>query len=87
MISLERKGKTIKYIYTAENCPRCHDLLKHYDDLGIFYTERASSRLTKPTDDRDEVDIDAFVLLSQQNMVLPVEIDTKGVGSNFTTRL
>ncbi len=66
----------MKYIYTAEDCPRCETLKDDYKSKGIEYTERdADKRLKNPSHDRDEIDVDAFVQLSIQNMVLPVEIE------------
>lgn len=67
----------MKFIYTAQDCPKCYDLKEGYDIQGIKYTERSSDRIKQPASDRDEIDIDAFVLLVQQNLVLPVEINTK----------
>ncbi len=65
----------MKYIYTAEDCPRCETLKDEYKSKGVEYTERDAERLKSPTHDRDEIDVDAFVQLSMQNMVLPVEIE------------
>jgi glutaredoxin len=65
----------MKYIYTAEDCPKCETLKEKYRADGVEYVERDAGRLKKPSDDRDEIDIEAFVQLSMQNMVLPVEID------------
>tara|TARA_B100002003_G_C13674631_1_gene341349 strand:+ start:201 stop:410 length:210 start_codon:yes stop_codon:yes gene_type:complete len=68
----------MKYIYTAPDCPRCHDLMKHYDDENIKYEERSSDRLKAPDERRDQIDVEAFVQLSMQNMVLPVEVNING---------
>ncbi len=65
----------MKYIYTAPNCPRCDKLKKTLNMQGITYRERSGDRLTSPTKDKDDIDVDAFVQLSMQNMVLPVEVD------------
>tara|TARA_Y100000310_G_scaffold83971_3_gene80665 strand:+ start:12303 stop:12509 length:207 start_codon:yes stop_codon:yes gene_type:complete len=65
----------MKYIYVAPDCPRCHTLMCKYDKEGIKYEERSADRLTSPDSRRDQIDIDAFVQLSMQNMVLPVEVD------------
>jgi len=70
----------MKYIYTAEDCPRCYDLKAAYDRQGVTYIERSADRLKNPAADRDTVDVDAFVQLSMQNMVLPVEVTTDGEG-------
>ncbi|MCP5005699.1 MAG: hypothetical protein GY941_17450 [Planctomycetes bacterium] len=65
----------MKYIYTAVDCPKCETLKEKYKTEGVEFVERDAERLKKPSDDRDEVDVEAFVQLSMQNMVLPVEID------------
>ena len=65
----------MKYIYTAVDCPKCETLKEKYKAQGVEYVERDADRLKKPSDDRDAIDVDAFVQLSMQNMVLPVEID------------
>lgn len=66
----------MKYIYTAVDCPKCETLKEKYRTEGVEYVERDAERLKKPSDDRDEIDVEAFVQLSMQNMVLPVEIDS-----------
>lgn len=65
----------MKYIYTAPECPKCDALKESYKAQNIEYIERDAQRLKNPAHDRDNVDIEAFVQLSMQNMVLPVEID------------
>lgn len=64
-----------KYIYTAVDCPRCETLKSNYDEQNIEYEERSSERLTSPSDDRDEIDIEAFAQLNMQNLLLPVEVN------------
>jgi hypothetical protein len=64
----------MKYLYTAPDCPRCVKRKKELSLQGIVYEEREGSRLTNPAN-HDDIDVDAFVKLSQQNMVLPVEVD------------
>ncbi len=65
----------MKYIYTAPECPKCDSLKEGYKTQSIEYVERDAERLKNPPHDRDDIDIEAFVQLSMQNMVLPVEID------------
>ncbi len=65
----------MKYIYTAPECPKCESLKEKYKADGVEYIERDAERLKTPTPDRDDIDVEAFVQLSMQNMVLPVEID------------
>ena len=65
----------MKYIYTAPECPKCESLKESYQTQSIEYVERDAERLKNPAQDRDDIDIEAFVQLSMQNMVLPVEID------------
>lgn len=65
----------MKYLYTAPDCPRCETRKKELNDAQIVFEIRSADRLKTPANDRDEIDVDAFVKLSQQNMLLPVEID------------
>ncbi len=65
----------MKYIYTAPGCPKCETLKESYKAQSIEYVERDAERLKKPAHDRDIIDVDAFVQLSMQNMILPVEIN------------
>ncbi len=65
----------MKYIYTAPECPKCESLKEKYKAQSIEYIERDAERLKNPSHDRDNVDVEAFVQLSMQNMILPVEID------------
>lgn len=65
----------MKYIYTAPDCPKCETLKESYKAQNIEYVERDAERLKKPAGDRDDIDVEAFVQLSMQNMILPVEIN------------
>lgn len=65
----------MKYIYTKDLCGACIDLKSKYKEQGIEFIERDGNRLSNPGDDRDEVDQEAFVQLSMQNMIFPVEVD------------
>ncbi len=65
----------MKYIYTANKCPACEALKAQYDRDGIKYVERSSQRLKVPAEDRDQIDIDGFVALCENNMTLPVCVD------------
>lgn len=65
----------MKYIYTKDMCSACTELKEKYDSEGIKYIERDGDRLKTPAIDRDDIDLDAFVQLSIQNMVFPVEIE------------
>ncbi|MCF6157568.1 MAG: hypothetical protein E3K32_03125 [wastewater metagenome] len=62
----------MKYIYTAESCPKCESLKKKYAVEGIQFIERDASRIKLP---EDEIDREALVQASMQNMELPVEVD------------
>lgn len=64
----------MKFIYTAPDCPKCVALKKKLNMQGIVYEERDGERLTNPAT-HDKIDVEAFVQLSMQNMVLPVEVD------------
>ncbi|ODS33406.1 MAG: glutaredoxin [Candidatus Scalindua rubra] len=65
----------MKYIYTAPECPKCESLKEKYKAQSIEYIERDAERLKNPSHGRDNVDVEAFVQLSMQNMILPVEVD------------
>lgn len=62
----------MKYIYTAEDCPKCDSLKKKYRAEGVQFIERRSDRIKQP---EDEIDREALVQASMQNMELPVEVD------------
>jgi glutaredoxin len=65
----------MRYIYTAPECPKCESLKDKYITQGVEYIERDADRLKNPAIDRDDIDVEAFVQLSMQNMVLPVEVN------------
>ncbi|MGQ3686154.1 MAG: hypothetical protein ACUBOA_14285 [Candidatus Loosdrechtia sp.] len=62
----------MKYIYTTENCPKCESLKKKYILEHVPFVERNADRIKQPEDD---IDREALVQASMQNMELPVEID------------
>ncbi|HHT9145350.1 MAG: hypothetical protein Q7J76_11420 [Candidatus Brocadiaceae bacterium] len=62
----------MKYMYTAENCPKCEILKKKYTVEGVRFVERNADRIKQP---EDEIDREALVQASMQNMELPVEVD------------
>ncbi|MDE1890727.1 MAG: hypothetical protein KGI30_10845 [Planctomycetota bacterium] len=62
----------MKYIYTAEDCPKCESLKKKYKTEGVRFVERSANRIKQP---EDEIDQEALVQASMQNMELPVEVD------------
>jgi hypothetical protein len=72
---ISRKEDIMRYIYTAHDCPKCESLKNRYRTQGLEYIERDANRLKNPAIDRDDIDVDAFVQLSMQNMVLPVEVN------------
>ena len=65
----------MRYIYTAPECQKCESLKERYRTQGLEYIERDADRLKNPAIDRDDIDVEAFVQLSMQNMVLPVEVN------------
>ncbi|KKO18950.1 MAG: hypothetical protein DCC43_03255 [Candidatus Brocadia sp.] len=62
----------MKYLYTAEDCPKCETLKKKYRAEGIRFVERNADRIKQP---EDEIDQEALVQASMQNMELPVEVN------------
>lgn len=62
----------MKYIYTSNQCPKCDNLKKMYNEFGIPYIERIADRMKTPEDD---IDREALIQASMQNMTLPVEVE------------
>lgn len=62
----------MKYLYTTDDCPRCVVLKEKYIKQGLIFSERNIDRLKQP---EDEIDQEALVQASMQNMELPVEVD------------
>ena len=62
----------MKYIYTSDCCPKCVSLKEEYKKNGTFFVERDAGRLKSP---EDNIDLEALVSASMQNMELPVEVD------------
>ncbi len=65
----------MKYIYTKPMCSACFELKHSLDSEGIEYIERDADRLKNPADDVDDIDKSAFVILCDQGMILPVEVE------------
>lgn len=65
----------MKYIYTSPDCPRCDSRKQDLKANRIKYVERNADRLKKPAEDRDDIDVEALVLLAMQNQILPVEVE------------
>lgn len=65
----------MKYIYTSPDCSRCDSRKKDLKANSIEYVEREADRLKRPPDDRDDIDVEALVLLAMQNQILPVEVE------------
>lgn len=66
----------MKYIYTAENCPKCLIQKEKWNEKGIKYEERDASRLKFPT---DKVDQEALIEAAFQNEVLPVIVEMDNI--------
>jgi len=62
----------MRYIYTAHDCPKCESLKEKYRTEGVRFVERSADRIKQPEDD---IDREALVQASLQNMELPVEIE------------
>lgn len=67
--------KKIKYLYTQDNCLLCKKVKEDYEKRGIIYIEREASRIKSPI---DEIDREALIQASMQNMELPVEVNIDG---------
>lgn len=62
----------MKYIYSAEGCSKCKVLKDKYNVAGIVFEERSADRIKSPV---DEIDREALIQASIQNMALPVEVE------------
>ena len=69
----------MKYIYTMPMCGACLKLKKKYIRDGVKYIERDGKRLTDPPGDIDNIDRDAMMRLSMNNMVFPIEVEDSDV--------
>ncbi|MDP2683612.1 MAG: hypothetical protein Q8P20_01020 [bacterium] len=60
------------YVYTNATCPKCDVLKIQLKERGDAYIERSADRLKNP---QDEIDREALIEASMQNMTLPVMIE------------
>lgn len=60
------------YLYTNQDCPKCEKLKEKYRLENTQYVERDASRIKTP---EDEIDQEALIQASLQNMELPVVVD------------
>lgn len=60
------------YIYSSDLCPKCEKAKNDYETRNIPYTERSADRIKAP---EDEIDRDALIQASLQNMELPVIVE------------
>lgn len=67
------------YIYTQENCCECESKKKQFKGNSVRYIEREAARLKAPQDD---IDREALVIASMQNMRLPVLVEGTVVDEN-----
>ena len=65
----------MKYIYTTPGCQRCEELKREYREKNIDFVERPVSRLKNHGIKRDDIDVEAYVELSMQSMILPIEVE------------
>ncbi len=62
-------------MFTSDMCSKCIALKKRFASEKVEYRERDAGRLKVVPDDYDDIDKDAFVVLCEQNMELPVVVD------------
>ena len=62
------------YLYSMENCPKCEKLKAKFNKEGITFEERSSDRIKKP---EDEIDQEALIEASMNNMEMPVVVYSK----------
>lgn len=60
------------YLYTNSNCPKCEKLKEKYRLENTQYIERDASRIKTP---EDEIDREALIQASMQNLILPVIVE------------
>lgn len=60
------------YIYSSDLCPKCEAAKNKYAAQNIPYEERSADRIKAP---EDEIDRDALIQASLQNMELPVIVE------------
>ncbi len=68
----------MKYLYASGNCSKCTVRKHELDKAKTPYEVRNADRLLKPANydsPGDAIDIEAFIILSMNNMQLPVEVD------------
>ncbi len=63
------------YLYTEELCSKCITKKKEFKEKSIEYLERDAKRLKDIPEDYDGIDEEAFAILCEQNMNLPVVVD------------
>lgn len=73
----QKRRSTMKYIYTTQGCMRSEKLKKEYRDQNIDFVERDVSRLKDHAIERDDIDVEAYVELSLQSMILPIEVERR----------
>lgn len=61
------------YLYGNDDCPKCRVKEKELTETGIAFEKRDSSRIKAPEDD---IDREALIVASMQNMELPVVINS-----------
>ena len=62
----------MKYVYTADNCPKCTTLKNKLKSEGTPYEERSADRIKNP---QDKIDQEALINGSIQNMELPIVVE------------
>ena len=60
------------YIYTSENCPNCEKQKKDWKENNVVFEERNADRMKNPI---DEIDREALINASMNNMELPVIVE------------
>ncbi len=65
----------MKYLYTSDMCSKCIALKERFARENVEYRERDAKRLKDVPDDYDKIDVEAFAVLCEQNMELPVVVE------------
>lgn len=61
------------YLYGNEECSNCKKKEQEFKEAGVEFIKRDASRMKTP---EDEIDLEALVIGSMQNLSLPIIVDT-----------
>ncbi len=65
----------MKYLFTTDMCSKCIAIKERFAREKVEYRERDADRLKNVPKDYDKIDEEAFAILCEQNMELPVVVE------------